>query len=1077
MRPASPLVVAAAILAAGPCLAQTAPVNGIRQAEVRTHAITGATVVVSPVETLEHATIIIRDGVIEAVGPTVLVPANARIHLGEGLTVYAGLIDAAVLVDITVATDGAGAHFCTRVHPQVAMSELPGPDAKLRESLRKLGFTTAAVYPSKGLFRGSATVIALADEDEHVLAYANRGPMGVGFDTGGRGDREYPRSLMGAIAILRQTLYDTQWYDVCLRIWKEDPQGHEPPLRADALAALADVMLGRQPVLFDVSDEHNAVRAARILDEFELAGGLLGSGLEFRRLDEVVATERPIIIPLNYPDRPSVASLLEADDVSLRTMMTWEQAPTNARRLVDAGATIAITTHRLDKRKDFPAALAKAIQYGLDENDALAALTTTPARMLGLEPVMGTIEVGKVANLVVVEGSLFDKKPKIRDTWVNGRRHEISREPEVSFVGEGTLTTSIGLEVIVDVDTKKKKVSARLPETAPDDTADDTDADPESDAESDAKIEAKTEAAPEPDAGKGHAKSRKPKATKATNVTVLRDRVSFVLDGELFDTDGFVRMTGVVSGEQIVGNGELPDGTGFSFTVVASGETDDAAADAEATEETAAQDDAGEDELAADDESDFVSPPEQLVMPLGAYGLADPPRQQDLVVTNATIWTGGVEGIIDQGTMYVRDGRIAWIGSGARFPGAPDGVPVIDLAGRHMTPGLIDCHSHTAISGGVNEMGQANTAEVRIADVINPDDVNIYRQLAGGLTAANQLHGSANPIGGQNSVVKLKWAGSDQDMLFDDAIGGIKFALGENVKRSPQRYPNTRMGVETSIRDAFTAAVDYQRAWNRYLELPRAERARTMPPRRDLELAALVEILEGERLVHCHSYRQDEILMLVRLADDFEFTIGTFQHVLEGYKVAEAIAEHGAGASTFSDWWAYKVEVMDAIPFNGTLMHDVGVVVSFNSDSSELARRMNTEAAKAVRYGGLDPHEALKFVTLNPALQLRIDDTVGSLEPGKDADFVIWSDNPLSTYARCEQTWIEGARYFDLETDRTLRDHVATERHRLIQKILADADSKPSKGGSMDNDKDKDAKGTRPSNDDAPYSCCWSHRP
>ncbi len=1066
MRPASPLVVAAAFLAAAPCLAQTAPVNGMRPAEVRTHAITGATVVVSPLETIEDASIVIRDGVIEAVGPAVLIPANARIHDGTGLTVYAGLIDPAVLVDVSVVTDGPGAHFCKRVHPQVAMSELPGPDAALRETLRTLGFTAAAVYPSKGLFRGSGTVIALADQDEHTLAYAGRVAMAMGFDRGDRNDRAYPRSLMGAIAIIRQTLYDARWYGVCLRLWKEGPQGHEPPLRADALAALADVIHGRQQVLFDVSDELNAIRAARLLDEFELDGVLLGSGMEFRRLDAVVAHERTIIVPLNYPRRPSVSSLLEADDVSLRTMMTWEQAPTNARRLVDAGATIAFTTHRLDKRKDFHAALAKAIKHGLAETDALAALTTTPARMLGLETVMGTIEAGKAANLVVVEGSLFDKKPKIRDTWINGRRYEISREPQVSFVGEGTLTTTTGLEAIVDVDTKKKKISARVVQAAPDDPDDSADAGDV------------TEDAADGDGDTAEATtSKKPRSKKATNVTVLRDRVSFVLDGELFATEGYVRMTGVMTARKIAGNGELPDGTGFRFTIEANDEPDDEA-DVEADDEI---DSEGDEQKSEDDlESDLVTVPESLVTPLGAYGFADPPQQQDLVITNATLWTCGAEGIIDRGTMYVRDGRIAWIGSAARFPGAPDDVFVFDAAGRHVTPGLIDCHSHTGISGGVNESGQANTAEVRIADVINPDDVNFYRQLAGGLTVANQLHGSANPIGGQNSVIKLKWSGSDQDMRIDDAIGGIKFALGENVKRSPNRYPNTRMGVETSIRDAFTAAVDYQRAWNRFTELPRDERLRTMPPRPDLELDALVEILDGERLVHCHSYRQDEILMLILLADDFGFTIGTFQHVLEGYKVAEAIAAHGAGASSFSDWWAYKVEVRDAIPFNGTLMHDVGVLVSFNSDSAELARRMNTEAAKAVRYGGLDPHEALKFVTINPARQLKIDDLVGSLEPGKDADFVIWSDDPLSTYARCEQTWIEGARYFDLETDRALRDRVATERHRLIQKILADANLKPSRGGGPDKDGpkgegDEDAGPAHPTFLDAPYSCCWSH--
>ncbi|MCI0674531.1 MAG: amidohydrolase family protein, partial [Phycisphaerales bacterium] len=320
---------------------------------------------------------------------------------------------------------------------------------------------------------------------------------------------------------------------------------------------------------------------------------------------------------------------------------------------------------------------------------------------------------------------------------------------------------------------------------------------------------------------------------------------------------------------------------------------------------------------------------------------------------------------------------------------------------------------------------------------------------AGGLTACNQLHGSANPIGGQNSVVKLKWgaARGAEDFPVADALPGIKFALGENVKRSTGRYPNTRMGVETFIRDAFTAARDYRGEWERYNELPSNGRQGTMPPRRDLELDALVEILTNKRLVHCHSYRQDEILMLIRVADMFGFTIGTFQHVLEGYKVAEAIAKHGAGGSSFSDWWAYKIEVMDAIPYNGALMHKVGVLVSFNSDSDELARRMNTEAAKAVRYGGLAPHEALKFVTINPAKQLRIDHRTGSLEKGKDADFVIWSGDPLSTYTRCEQTWIEGALYFDLEADRRLRDDIERERQRIVQKILLQAHGELPKPG------------------------------
>ena len=329
-------------------------------------------------------------------------------------------------------------------------------------------------------------------------------------------------------------------------------------------------------------------------------------------------------------------------------------------------------------------------------------------------------------------------------------------------------------------------------------------------------------------------------------------------------------------------------------------------------------------------------------------------------------------------------------------------------------------------------------------DVIDPNHVAMFRALAGGLTTINLLHGSANPIGGQNVVMKLRWGNFSDDLIFKAAPQGIKFALGENVKRrrSYGRYPETRMGVEQEIRDANIAASHYKKAWDTYNKDVQLQRS-SVPPRRDLELDAMVEIMEGKRLVHSHSYRQDEILMLTRIAEDFGFTIATFQHVLEGYKVAERLAEHGAGASTFSDWWAYKYEVVDAIPFNGTLMANAGVEVSFNSDSDELARRMNLEAAKAVKYGGLDEAEALNFVTINPARQLKIDDRVGSLEVGKDADFVIWSGHPLSTYSICEETWLDGKKYFSLDQDKTLRIRDAKVRNDLIQKIL----NAPNTGG------------------------------
>lgn len=959
------------------CVAQSGPVNGMRQGEIRIHAITNAKVVIAPGKSIENASIIIRDGIIEAVGKNLTLPPEARIWPGDGLTVYSGLIDAAVLVSLDKPQTSPGSHWNSLIHPQWNVAEQPLPTSELRKELRELGFATAAVYPEKGILRGTGVVVCLAEKDSDTLAYKSRAMMAGGFDRGRGG---YPGSLMGSIALLRQTLYDTIWHETSLTVFEQYPQSNEPPIRADALVALQDAANAKQTLLFEVSDELNALRIAKITKEFNLDITLLGSGYEFRRLQKIVKLGFPIIVPLEFPERPNVSSVTTASNVSLRQLMTWEQAPTNLYRLVDAGSTVAITTHRLKKRSDFHKNLHNAIRHGLTKDDALASLTTIPAKLLGLDNILGTIESGKAANLVVVEGSLFEKKPKIRDVWVNGTRHEISSEPKIKMVGSANLSTSLGIERELKLDTTKKSISITLGEE---------------------KI-------------------------KVKKVVVKRDQISFVVEGKIFDVDGFVLLSGVITDETITGSGILPDGAGFGFTISLS--------DTPIDDESETED---EDE---EEEDEFHMPPDELVFPLGAFGFAQLPTKQNLIITNATIWTSGPKKIIQDGEMEIRDGKIIYVG--AKRNRHPKNALVINAAGKHITPGLIDCHSHTAISSGVNEGGQTNTAEVRIGDVINPDDINIYRQLAGGLTAANQLHGSANPIGGQNSVIKLRWGADADTMSVKDAIGGIKFALGENVVRRQTRYPNTRMGVETFMRDAFTAAKQYQADWKRYKSLSKKKRNRTMPPQRDLELDTLVEILNGKRLIHCHSYRQDEILMLIRLADDFGFTIGTFQHVLEGYKVADAIAAHGAGASTFSDWWAYKVEVMDAIPYNAAIMHDVGVVVSINSDSSELARRMNTEAAKAVRYGGLDPHDALNVVTINPAIQLRIDHRTGSLEVGKDADFVIWSQYPLSVYARCEQTWIEGAKYFDIEQDRLLREHAMTERQRIIQKILKQTQGK-----------------------------------
>jgi imidazolonepropionase-like amidohydrolase len=408
-----------------------------------------------------------------------------------------------------------------------------------------------------------------------------------------------------------------------------------------------------------------------------------------------------------------------------------------------------------------------------------------------------------------------------------------------------------------------------------------------------------------------------------------------------------------------------------------------------------------------------------------------------LLIQNATIMTVS-HGTIEHGSVLIKDGKIAEVGANIK---APANAQVIDAAGQFVVPGIIDCHSHIAIDGDVNEGSISVSSIVNIADVLNPDDISIYRDLAGGVTSANVLHGSANAIGGQTIVIKLRWGQPASKLPFEGAMPGIKFALGENPKRSnfggrgqAQRYPATRMGVEETIRGAFAEARDYKASWDQYNKRVGAGEKNLIPPRRDLRLDPLVEVLEGKRYVHSHCYREDEILMLLRVAKEFGFKVRTFQHVLEGYKVADEIAAAGAGASTFSDWWAYKVEAYDAIPYNAALMTRRGVIVSINSDDAEEATHLNQEAAKSIKYGGLSHDEALKLVTLNPAIQLGIDKRVGSIDVGKDADLVIYNHDPLSAYAVAQKTLIDGRVYFDRQRD--IADRAAREKEKkdLIEK-------------------------------------------
>ena len=424
-----------------------------------------------------------------------------------------------------------------------------------------------------------------------------------------------------------------------------------------------------------------------------------------------------------------------------------------------------------------------------------------------------------------------------------------------------------------------------------------------------------------------------------------------------------------------------------------------------------------------------------ITYPNNGFGFKTLPTSENILFTNVTVWTNEEEGILENASVWVVNGKIKAVGK----IDDTEGAKIIDGTGKHLTSGIIDEHSHIAASS-INEGGQNSSAEVTIEDVINPDDINLYRNLSGGVTTLQILHGSANPIGGRSAIIKPKWGASDDEMLYPNADPYIKFALGENVKQSNWqsygRFPQTRMGVEQIFTDYFQRAKEYKAAWRKYNNSSKKIKAKIKAPRYDIEMETLVEILDGKRFISCHSYVQSEINMLMKVADRFGVRVNTFTHILEGYKVADKMKDHGVGGSTFSDWWAYKFEVNDAIPYNGAIMHSQGVTVAFNSDDSEMSRRLNQEAAKAVKYGGVSEEDAWKFVTLNPAKLLHIDDEVGSIKVGKSADLVLWSDHPMSIYSVVEKTMIDGAFYYDLDRANAQVDQIAKEKNKLIQDML-----------------------------------------
>lgn len=993
-------------------LAQTFPPSshhedGLHRHPVRVFALTGGKVVRSADKVPEEVTILIRDAKIVAIGKDVNVPAEAKVIELDGNFVYPGFIDSYGEVSFDEANNRPPTSYWNEnIRADFDVRNVLTKNDLAAGELRKQGFVARLIVPQDGIVKGRSAVFALGEDELSQLVLRDQFALAGELTLGRRRGRgNYPNSPMGAVALARQAFYDAQWYRDAHKAARANTDLPLPEQNV-TLAAMQPYVDGKLPVMIETSNDQFLLRADDFAQEFDLDLIAIGSGREYRQLDAIAKTKRTLVIPVDFAKAPNVATPQAADDATLQALMHWDHAPENIARLVDRKVEVLLTTHRLESPSLFLKNLRIAVERGLDAADALAAMTTVPAKRLGIDKQLGTLEEGKLASLVVMSQPWFEKKSEVVETWVNGHRYEYHDELPEGLAGDWKLAIQDTPEkadqvLLVNLaGDKNLKGFIRPAETTP-------------------KFKDKVEL-----------KSIKFEDGKLT--------AQFISDS--FGIRGVATLSVLYQEEVETRHGTLrwPDGSVSPVTVTASGMQVEDSKEAKVADQSDEKEDKKEEDKKEEDDNTnrrlrMASFPVQY--PLGAYGREEPVKRETMVAfTGATIWTSGPQGKIDKGTVLVKNGKIDKVGKKITIPA---NALVVDATGKHITAGLIDCHSHIATDGGINESGQAITAEVRIADFVDADDITIYWQLAGGLTTANVLHGSANPIGGQNQVIKMRWGSNFEQLKFREAPAGIKFALGENVKQSNwgddfnTRYPQTRMGVEQVFRDEFREAQQYQEAHQAY-----AKRKTGLPPRRDLELDAIVEILSGKRWVHCHSYRQDEILALIRVLDEYNITIGSLQHILEGYKVADAMQKHGATGSTFSDWWAYKVEVRDAIPYNGALMHDQGVVVSFNSDDWELGRRMNQEAAKAVKYGDLSPEEALKFITINPAIQLRIEKYVGSIEAGKHADLAIWSGPPLSNFSVCEQTWIDGSKYFDRHEEQQRRQEVAEMKNTLVQKIL-----------------------------------------
>ena len=932
--------------------------KGVKTSEKKMFALTNATIYVTPTEVIKKGTLLIKDGKVVEVGKSVKIPKGTITTDLDGKSIYPSFIDIYTEFGLPkpkraprgrvtqYEPSREGYYWNDHIRPDTNPIENFKFDNRKAKDMINAGFGVVNTHLHDGIIRGNGLIVALSPNSSNAYRILDqKSAQFLSFNKSRKSNQAYPSSRMGAMALLRQTYLDADWYA------KGNMENKD--LALEALNRNKDLVQ-----IFETDNWLDATRADKVGDEFNIQYTIVGSGDEYERIADIKALNANFIIPINFSNAYDVSNPLLAQQISLRDMRKWNQEPSNLSVLSKNGVNFALTTRSLKSVKSFHKNLQKAIKYGFDKEKALASLTTIPASILGKTDI-GNLKKGSYANFLITSGDIFDAKTTMYENWVLGDKNVINDMNIKDITGDYMLSVNNkNYDLSITGKGAKQTGSLKL---------------------NDKKVKSK--------------------------FSFKDDWISIILNEE----DGYTRLTGKVINAANVMQGTAYDTEGNESSWSASQKMQKGANKKEASKNKKKSDDI------------TVVP---VSYPNLGFGNYTQPKTETILIKNVTVWTSEDAGILENTDVLLEDGKISKIGKDLKSRRAT----VIDGTGKHLTAGIVDEHSHIAASS-INEGAQNSSAEVTIEDVVDPTDINIYRNISGGTTSAQILHGSANPIGGRSAIIKLKWGENAEGMIYKNTPKFIKFALGENVKQSRSangvRFPQTRMGVEQLFVDYFTRAKEYD-----------ALKKSGKPYRKDIEMEVIAEILNKERFISCHSYVQSEINMLMKVTERFNFNVNTFTHILEGYKVADKMAEHGVGGSTFSDWWAYKYEVNDAIPFNAAIMHNAGVTVAINSDDREMSRRLNQEAAKTIKYGGLSELEAWKTVTINPAKLLHIDDRVGSIKEGKDADVVLWSNHPMSIYAKVEKTIIEGKVYFDKEEDKKKRKAIAEEKSQLITMML-----------------------------------------